>query len=773
MILRWFVIITCCLSQQAISQTIPVRTGEHGDFTRLVVQLPVGSTWNLNQQGRSAKLQIDSPTVQFNLSNSFTRINRNRIKDLSQEEAGRSLDIELNCDCSIDAKNEGGRLVVVDIRNGKDQIEQLNLPRLTYDSRAYRFQLPENEKPIGAGEAGQEQISRNASPTLQRSNVISQKSDDANKKIPLSAGLSARQPVLLPSVADLDQMAIFERSVNARLTRATRQGLLTSNQINSVEPGVTEKSTTDNDEEENIPGKATNVKEIRPGLSVTTSIDRDLAELSKSTKGLPRPIVRQCPRTLMFLNEFSDDQTEFSTVIAALRAELVTELDDIRDEKLLELAKAYLGYGFGAESKHSLELIAKQGKDFDLLYAIAEISDGLIVKENPFHNLRKCDDMFAFWDFAARQEEREEIDTEAVLRGFLGLPLDLRENLGPRIGQAFLKNGKIGAAASVVRATRRVQENHSPELLMTEAALARDKGSLEASQQALEEVVESGSDQSPLALVELVEQRLKSRKGVSDEDVGLFESYLHEYRDTDQVSALQRGHVVALALNGSFGPALDALGKADKLKSTDLLDKTIFDLFLLTLEFSSDFEFARYGGHLMQQVSGTLPKSVARQSAERFLSVGLTSYAQQALSITPSSSTSDEDRILQARIHLSMRAPHQAMISLLGIDTSEADFLRAEAINQKFDYATAASVYENSGSAEDAGRAYYMAGDLDSLEALQLDEDSVYRKLANTERELEGLAVTSTADDSLGSAVDLLSEAEETRNHIDNLLSTE
>lgn len=120
-----------------------------------------------------------------------------------------------------------------------------------------------------------------------------------------------------------------------------------------------------------------------------------------------------------------------------------------------------------------------------------------------------------------------------------------------------------------------------------------------------------------------------------------------------------------------------------------------------------------------------------------------------------------------------MRAPHQAMISLLGIDTSEADFLRAEAINQKFDYATAASVYENSGSAEDAGRAYYMAGDLDSLEALQLDEDSVYRKLANTERELEGLAVTSTADDSLGSAVDLLSEAEETRNHIDNLLSTE
>lgn len=103
----------------AEAQTIVTRSGEHEDFTRLVMRLPEGVEWSLTQNENVATVNVGSPTAVFNTQSVFDLIPRTRIQSVSQNGPGQPLRIDLGCECSVDYYQQSDGYLVIDGDMGK------------------------------------------------------------------------------------------------------------------------------------------------------------------------------------------------------------------------------------------------------------------------------------------------------------------------------------------------------------------------------------------------------------------------------------------------------------------------------------------------------------------------------------------------------------------------------------------------------------------------------------------------------------------------------
>lgn len=75
----------------AHADTIPVRSGEHGDFTRIVVDVPGGTGWELGREGAVYELRLDRRDADFELGRVFVAIPRDRVSDVAALPGGGGL----------------------------------------------------------------------------------------------------------------------------------------------------------------------------------------------------------------------------------------------------------------------------------------------------------------------------------------------------------------------------------------------------------------------------------------------------------------------------------------------------------------------------------------------------------------------------------------------------------------------------------------------------------------------------------------------------------
>ncbi len=107
--------------QQAGAAPISVRSGEHSDFTRLVMTVPEDMTWALTEPARQVRLTLDDHEDGFDTTEVFSRIPTTRLSALTT--ASNSLILELNCDCAVRVFREGNRFLVVDVQD-TDPVER-------------------------------------------------------------------------------------------------------------------------------------------------------------------------------------------------------------------------------------------------------------------------------------------------------------------------------------------------------------------------------------------------------------------------------------------------------------------------------------------------------------------------------------------------------------------------------------------------------------------------------------------------------------------------
>lgn len=99
------------------AETVPIRSGEHRTFSRLVFADAPGRDWSVSRDGLSRVFVTFSAGVpQLDPSSIFDLIPRTRIADVAYD--AQILELKLVCDCSVEVFQIPTGHVVVDVRDG-------------------------------------------------------------------------------------------------------------------------------------------------------------------------------------------------------------------------------------------------------------------------------------------------------------------------------------------------------------------------------------------------------------------------------------------------------------------------------------------------------------------------------------------------------------------------------------------------------------------------------------------------------------------------------
>ncbi|WP_109465378.1 hypothetical protein [Albibacillus kandeliae] len=666
------------------AQSIRLRAGEHEGFTRFTLNLPSGANWALEQGPGQVTLVLDRPGFRANISSTFSRIPRTRVRDVVQPPGGGRLEFLLGCDCQVETFMTSGRLLVLDFkgRPGSRPKKQTGVPSLaaSFGATPYRFRIEPISDGLQVGMGEVDSLPEVASPRPTETASGSQKPLPPQVLSSRVAGGPDEEP--LPPPGRLAAIGEMEARLLQQIRRASGQGLLLP-QPGPLLPDLTQ-SVASGEEEAEPPPDASEVKTYPApagdeNLVVETAIDRDLAQVADML-GAGLPADRCLPDESLALHLWASD-APFAEQIAGRRSALIGEFDMADTAAVLGLARNYIAFGFGAEAMQTLEMIGTDSPDTAVLRTMAQLLDGgAVALPNAFAGMAGCDTDAALWALLSEPDPREPVNDAAVLRAINRLPSHIRELLAPDLARRYVQARRRDMAEAILRAVDRINDEPTPAMTMAAASVARVEGDTKASDRHLGQVIETASELSPEALVALVRSRYRSHATLKPETAGLVSAYLTELRNSAMGPDLRQANILALALTGDFAEAAEqvaALSEMDDRAAQDSARNAVLDL--LT-ERGDDVSFMRYGLALSERED--LPDDLGDRMARRLLDLGFPRPALRLVTGSRSDPASETRRLLRAEAALAEQLPHEALIALLGIESDRGVQLKAEAMRQ-------------------------------------------------------------------------------------------
>ncbi len=795
--------IAFCLSAASTAQaeTIVARSGEHDGFSRLVMRLPDGADWSLTQNGNSGTLNIDAPDVVYDTSQVFGLIPRTRLKSLRQTGPGQPLRLEMACDCQLQSHVMSNGYLVIDVRgtaNSSTQTAQATgsytpsstvLPLLpaTPPSAGYRFTLSD-------ADISSSRFTTNLKSALETENTLIRPKAEPLEVVDVVS--EPEQSLDLPVVANE-----VEAESSVPSTLATQNGLISDSDLLDMEEAARTAAVNESErrllqqigratnqglldlvvtEVENSNGQSivdplgTNDRPLNPldHLSVTTAIDRET--------GL---FVRQPDETTDHLcyadmevavHKWGTDKP-FSVQISELRNKLVMEFDEFNEEKILDLAKTYLFFGFGVEARSTLSLL-QDGPgtpgNLAVLQAIADILDGKPMPiNNAFAGQQACEGHSAFWSALADGEIKRDANTDAIQQAYAMLPAHLRVHLGPKISTLFSKLGEKHMAEATLRSVERAGVDDVPEINLAEAALAELDGDTDTVVEELAEEVAERSENTPKALIDLINLHYEERRALSPDVPELVGSYELENRDTDLGPELRLAEVVSLALEGRFEEAFGELERLEKQDGPVAKAKAFEPLMTLLTERASDVSFLHYGLTFSEEATQAEAAPVVDLMARRMLDLGFANHARTLLQKDALKEPTRERRLMLAEAAVSLSEPEKALAALEGLDSSMANTLRARAFWLDGNFNQASEVLLEEDQTDEAARGFWLSENYQAISGIDGAAEAGYGAVASVTTEIGRVAADPDGLPPLAEARALMETSQGTRDHIQELLS--
>ncbi len=632
------------------AQTVPVRSGEHDGFTRLVLDIPAGTGWVLTRRKDGARLKVDLSDAVFDTRSVFSRLSKKRLSGLSQTMPGSPLELEFGCDCAASAFLYKDTMIVVDIAPG----QALPPPD------------PDIPPPI----------------------------------LPRAARRDADRPQI--PVEDLIQplQRLDDFSLNDRLMARILQGA--DREIVDLDLAQVGPRASIDDQAPVLP------VDLPAHIEVTSVLD-DLGILSE----LPLQQLETSPvcigdGELAFESWGSD--LPFTQQIAALRHDVFQEFDRVDPISALNLAKFLVHSGFGAEAIQTLRLLDPLPPEGQPMSAIAHIVDDLPSPDpNPLAGMQRCDGDIALWAVLSEGVLESETHLNGIEQSFARLPEHLRRQLGPRLSEIFVRANQLEAARRVLRSVDRIESETRPEAMLAEAAVATAAGDQETSEALLNEVLETpdADTAAPLALARLIEKRWSDRGAITQQQLDLVSAYAVELRNSDMGPVMERSRAVALSLNNEFHPAFKILNAhADNDAWAGTWNRV---LLMLALR-ADDGTFLRHASGLGPARTEALTTEVALAIAERFAGLGFAGQIRHFADAGGDRTRQSDRAILRAQAALLEDHPGQALEELAGVETLSARRLRAEALSAVGDYTAAAEIWRALGENSMATRLEWLSG---------------------------------------------------------------
>ena len=637
--------------QPGRAQTVPVRGGEHGDFTRLVMQLPDGTSWQVDQEAQTVRLRVDAPRVVFDLEQTFARIPRLRVASVRRA-PGPGIEISLACDCPLRVFEDLPGQVVIDVLNPPDDA-----------TVAAPTTSPATSPASAAGRALAEALRASAGAAPVPTAQVPPGTETgwlALDRLALDADL--------PRTIEDPQREAMRADLGAAFSRAVEQGLLDplvpvhDGTLGSVETGPVDAP----------PGAETNVSGTMPPARAHIRIAPD-QDPQRSNACLPE--------AAMSLAEWGDG-SGFATRMGAHRSALLSEFDRPDPEVISAKVRSYLHFGFGAEARSLMRAFPELLVNGDILRTLSHIVDG----ETPPYPGRLgqqagCPTIGALWAVLAQPPGADipSLDMAALRRGFAALPAHHRHHLGPILVDRMLALDDSETARvirdSMVRAAG-TRTDPAWELAETDASILLHEVPA-ADSPAITGALDPAS--SPRALALMLSQQLALGRAPDAELVDLAGIVAAEHRGTDMGTQIRALQVEALARHDRFAEAFDAvaaLTRADAALGAQLRR----DLFAWLAAAASDDVFvSSVFAERPWENTGLLP-STTLSLADRLVQLGFPSHARRMLDQAGAGLEPVANAILRARSHLVEAAPDAALDQLHGVPGAVAAALRDDAL---------------------------------------------------------------------------------------------
>lgn len=726
-----------------LSQSLTIRSGEHSTFTRLTLKLPANAQWSITRGDRSAKLEIDNPDIVFDTSLAFDRIPKTRVNGLSQPDPGGPLTLQFGCDCDVDWFVLTGSLLVIDVRDESPAEQASRSPLIPTNGQAYRFN--------GLAPLERFWSTNNTQPDLRR-----EKEARNEPNLPMDP----EEPTVRVARQMEVGLNISEKRLLEQIGRAADQGLLTPVDSLARQHARTKK--------EQPKSRGTNEgfgQDLPINISAKTSVDRGLVDVAQSL--LPGAAEHAClPSDLVLNNDWADDRG-FSSQISELRSQLYGEFDDLDEQKAIELAKAFLYFGFGAEAMGATRLASASTPQAEALYGMgAVLDDTPPPARDPFADQQHCESDVALWSVLSQNLMTREANKNAIQQAFSRLPIHLRTHLGPRLSETIANSGDLELAAAILRAIDRSDGAPTPGEKFADGLIAKTSGDLERSNEVMEKVVVNDSDYSPRALIELVESHWTERKALDPDLSELAGAYSSELGNSDLGADLRRTHSVSLALVGRFDEAMAIVSDISRLDGHSGEVTATNHVFALMTENADDVSFLKHLLSRFSQIKSESPDDLNDRITKRLLELGFASEAMDLASQQGSAQVSVDRRLIRAEAAIASNLPHRALVELLGVSGSQAAQLRAQAMWHNRDYQMAAQVLLESESIEEATRGFWHG---DSWEEIPEGIGSVYAEVAELSEQIRREPIDTDTMPPLAGARALLADSETVRGKIQTL----
>ncbi len=728
---------------------IPIRSGEHEGYTRLVLTLPSEQTeWHIETEVNSAKLTVTGADAGFSVEDIFERISRDRLASVHTKDGSDALTLVLGCACGVKAFRFGANYLVLDISSDFAQEAPTEI-----EVKADASQLREKRQPLTFGANGGEidvaslQLSLGSNPTPQSQShdvetsvattltTIEKASDTVADVLPLKDYLNSRQ-----------NLRTAQSDLLKQLGRAASLGLLEpKGKVPVSSPAEMVVKDEQGVEPQMGSSEATTIEHLN--LRAQNSVERELAETLGSFSNVAS-VNGGCQPS--FSIRHWGDETSVDQQIATRRAHLVNELGIVDPERARDLAKLYIYFGFGAEARQAMTFAPETSpRERAFFRALADIMDfGKLTGPNPFHKLYNCDTEIAMWSLLAARVEnvQPDIKTKAITRSFSALPLHLRHHLGPKLSDQFLALGDQKTSRMILKLIKRGEQETDAHFAMAAAEIELAEGNVTKAQAGLQDVVMAENELSPKALIKLIDVHLAENQPISSSTAELVSALVLEHRDTAFGPELRRVHALARAQAHQFGSAFDALRDMRDRDDGAIINQTRSVVTNILTAQADDYQFVE---NLLLNIidpHATVSFESEHLAAKRLLELGFPDLALSLLAAEPEETLVEERRMLRAQAALLQRKPLQAEAEVMALAGANVDRLRADARTLAGDFGVAAKLFQSVQAHDKAENAAWLAGDWETLEH---SESDVYRRVVNLTKDAEMVHVSEDIPDNL------------------------
>lgn len=444
--------VAICLNAHAHAQATPVlvRAGEHRDYTRLILELPDQNQWQLSKGTGSARLDIEGPPLEFDLTQTFARIPRTRLRDLRASQGG--LDLYIACACDIQAREDIPQFLIIDIigRGTHARFAPMTAPRPP--KRPARLRPDRN-----GGTADPRRAGTQLAQALRRGT-----SDRVLPHALTLSGVIGTAPMIPEQPMNND--ATIETSHRAVV--AIELGHVLASAVSSGKLQATTDFTASIDSKHNHNGDPHHVE---GDLDAHFSIQAQARTRPESTVS---PALH-CPDA-----SFIDPSDWFAQTDPAKVAQnlgnLFNDFDQADPDHILKSAQHFILLGFGAEARMVLSLLPQLDAAAETLKGISYLVDmSPLPATIDFALLDSCGPMGSLWAFLASRDTALPAGTsiDNLVQALQTLPPHLRLHLGPEAVQRLAALGRREEAQVILTSLERIAHAESAQLNLARATL--------------------------------------------------------------------------------------------------------------------------------------------------------------------------------------------------------------------------------------------------------------------------------------------------------------